>query len=53
MYRAIKLHERQDILKCVSDNPEMFIYLLLKSCPKYKIDKDRNKTHDTDKNIKT
>jgi len=31
----------------------IFIYLLLKSYPKYKIDTDRNKAHDTDKNIKT
>ena len=32
----------------------LFIYLLLlKSYPKYKIDRDRNKAHDTDKNITT
>jgi len=29
-----------------------YIYLLLKSYPKYKIDRDRNITHDTDMNIK-
>ena len=32
---------------------QLFIYLLLKSYPKYKIDRDRNIAHDTDKNIKT
>ena len=31
----------------------LLYYLLLKLYPKYKIDRDRNTAHDTDKNIKT
>ena len=37
----------------VGSGKGLFIYLLLKSYPKYKIDRDRNIAHDTDKNMKT
>jgi len=40
-------------MACLKQIKKLKRFVLLKSYPKYKIDRDRNKAHTTDKNINT